>query len=148
MVGWAMSIVEHRTPTNLLYFKKHVWVKICDVYNNIIIVGVTDYLQRQLGTVIDVEFSSDELVERGIPLAWLESIKAVVAVSSPVRCEVMEVNHRLIKEPWLINTSPYDEGWIALLRALNKDELKELQNAETYHEFISALSLYGRYQVS
>ena len=137
--------MEHRTPTTLLYSKKHVWARI---YNDMIIVGVTDYLQRQLGIIIGVEFSSDKFVDKECPLAWLESIEAVVAVLSPVDCEVMKVNHRLIREPWLVNTSPYDEGWIALLRALKVDELKGLETAKAYDDFISALSLYGRYQVS
>ncbi|NHW45040.1 MAG: glycine cleavage system protein H [Candidatus Verstraetearchaeota archaeon] len=122
-----MGNAEHRTSITPLYSKKHVWVRI---HNDTVVVGVTDCLQKQLGTIINVEFSSDEFVEKGRPIAWLESIKAVVAVPSPIDCEIVEVNSRLIREPWLVNASPYDEGWIALLRALNVSGLRELKNDE------------------
>jgi glycine cleavage system H protein len=140
-----MRDTEHKTPLTLLYSKKHVWAR---VQNDVIVVGVTDYLQRHLGMVINVEFSSDEFVEKECPIAWLESVRTVIAVLSPIGCEIVRVNARLIREPWLINMSPYDEGWIASLRALNVDELRELETAKAYNDFISTLSLCGRYQVS
>jgi glycine cleavage system H protein len=128
-----MGNAEHKTSITPPYSKKHVWVRI---HNDTVVVGVTDYLQKQLGTIINVEFSSDEFVEKGCPIAWLESIKAVVAVPSPIDCEMVEVNSRLIREPWLVNTSPYDEGWIALLRALNVGVLRELKKTKAYHDLI------------
>jgi len=127
-----MRIAEHKTPSSL-YPKKHMWVRI---QNNFVVVGVTDPLQRLLGTIVNVEFSGDRFVEKKCPIAWLESVKAVIAVLSPIDGEVVRVNERLIKEPWLVNTSPYDEGWIASLRALNLEELKRLERARAYDDFI------------
>jgi glycine cleavage system H lipoate-binding protein len=49
---------------------------------------------------------------------------------------MVEVNSRLIREPWLVDTSPYDEGWIALLRALNVGVLRELKKTKAYHDLI------------
>jgi len=131
-------------PPNLSYSKRHVWAK---VQNDVVVVGVTDFLQKELGTVINVEFTDGEFVERDGPIAWLESVKAIVAVLSPMECEIMEFNTRLMSEPWLVNASPYNEGWIAKLRALNLGELKRLQRAPAYVELISALSRCEHYRV-
>jgi len=129
-----MRGAEHKTfSTPSRSNKKHVWAK---VQGDVVVVGVTDCLQRLLGTVINVEFSENSFVEKGCPIAWLESIKAVIALPSPMDCEVVKVNARLVREPWLVNTSPYKEGWIASLRALNMDGLKKLQTVAPYIDFI------------
>jgi len=127
-----MRNAERRTQS-FSCLKRHIWVR---TRNGVVVVGVTDYLKEQLGTVINVEFSGDRFVEEGCPIAWLESISAVIAVLSPMDCEVIEVNERLIREPWLVNTSPYDEGWLASLRALKVENLKSLEMRRTYNEFI------------
>jgi len=116
-----MRSAERKKPPILSYSKKHVWARI---QGDAVLVGVTDYLQKRLGAVINVEFSENRFVEKGSPIAWLESVKAVIAVLSPMDCEVVEVNVKLTREPWLINTSPHEEGWIASLRALDMDYLK------------------------
>jgi len=116
-----MRSAEREKPLIPSCSKKHVWARI---QGDVVVIGVTDYLQKQLGTVINVEFSENRFVEKGDPIAWLESVKAVIAVLSPMDCEVAEVNVKLTREPWLINTSPYEEGWIASLRALDMDYLK------------------------
>jgi len=53
--------MNYEIPSTLLYSKGHVWAR---VQNGAAVVGVTDYLQRELGTVINVEFSDSEVVER------------------------------------------------------------------------------------
>ena len=140
----AIRAMNYEIPSTLLYSKGHVWAM---VQNGAAVVGVTDYLQRELGTVINVEFSDSEVVERDSPIAWLESVKAIIPVPSPIDCEVIEFNTRLVREPWLVNASPYDEGWIAKLRALDLEELEKLQRAQAYIELISALSRCERYRV-
>lgn len=122
---------------NLLYSENHVWVR---VQNHIIVLGVTDFMQKQLGNVIRVLFLGEELIEKDHPLALLESVRMFVAVLSPIDCEVIETNTILEREPTLINREPYGEGWIAVVKPLNENQLRGLKNIEEYHQFISTLS--------
>jgi len=73
-------------------------------------------------------------------LGAVESIKAVSIVYSPLSGSVKEVNSALQDRPELVNTSPYDEGWICLLEPSDPEaELKNLMDASKYAEFIKSL---------
>lgn len=141
------SINTHRyvIPENLLYSENHVWAQ---VKNEVIVIGITDFLQKLLETIIGVYFPSCDLIEKGSPIAWLESIKAVVAVLSPINCELMKTNTRLREKPYIINIKPYEEGWIAMVKVSNQDELRAFKSAESYARAISALSRCEPCQVS
>ncbi|MEM4577158.1 MAG: glycine cleavage system protein H [Candidatus Nezhaarchaeales archaeon] len=132
------SLREGEQP-NLLYSENHVWVR---VQNHTIVLGITDFMQKQLGNVIRVLFLNEGLIEKGSPLALLESVKMFVAVLSPINCEVIKVNARLEIEPTLINKEPYGEGWIAIVKPLDEDQLRSLKDFEIYQQFISTLSRY------
>lgn len=132
-------------PRNLLYSENHVWAQVKD---DVVVIGITDFLQKLLETVIGICFPSYDFIERGSPLIWLESIKAVVAILSPINCELVETNTRLKDKPYIINMKPYEEGWIAIVKVLNQNELRAFKDAESYAQAISALSQCGPYQVS
>jgi glycine cleavage system H protein len=121
----------------LWYTEEHEWAR---VENNIAVVGITDYAQKELRNVVFVE-----LPEVGDKLAfqkdfgYVESTKAVNAVLSPVSGEVMEINSKLEESPELINSDPYGEGWMVKIKMNNKDELNQLLNAREYSELMDHL---------
>jgi glycine cleavage system H protein len=59
-------------------------------------------------------------------------VKAVSELYAPVSGEVVEVNDRLDKEPALVNTSPYADGWMIKVRLRNPGERDELLGAAEY----------------
>lgn len=130
---------------DLLYSENHLWAK---VKNNVIVLGITDFLQKVLKTIIGVYFPNHIFVERGSPLAWLESIEAVVPILSPMNCELIETNTKLRNKPYIINADPYGEGWMVVVRLSNQDELKAFKDAKSYAVIISALSRCERYRGS
>lgn len=145
---WRMKLINvdrYVVPEDLLYSGNHVWAK---VKNDVVVLGVTDFLQKLLKTIIGVYFPSENFIERGSPLTWLASIRAVVAVSSPINCELLETNAKLREKPHIINIEPYEEGWIAVVKVSNQDELRAFKNAEAYAKTISALSRYELYRES
>lgn len=121
-------------PENLKYTEEHEWVLIED---DIVTIGITDYAQEQLGDVVFVELPEvgDEL-ESGKPFGVVESVKAVSDVYAPLSGEVLEVNTDLPDEPELLNTSPYEDGWMIKIKLTDPDELDELMDAAAYQELV------------
>jgi len=118
-------------PDDLLYTREHEWLKI---EGDVVRVGITDYAQDALHEIVFCEVPKVEaLVKKGDPLGTVESIKAVSDVYSPVSGTVVEINERLSEEPELLNKSPYEEGWIAVLKPASiEEEVKDLLKVEDY----------------
>ncbi len=137
--------MEYKIPEGLYYSKEHEWVK---VEGNVARTGITDYAQSKLGDVVYVELPEvgkqvkqvAEPKSKEMELGAAESIKAVSAIYSPLSGVVKEVNEALRDKPELLNTNPYDEGWICVLEpSALEAELKNLMDAKAYAEYIKTL---------
>jgi len=126
---------EYEVRIGLLYTEEHEWVKVEDGKAR---VGVTDYAQKSLHEIVYVELPEEEIeVEQMKPMGTVESIKAVSEVYSPVSGRVIKINERLRDSPELVNKSPYDEGWIAVIEPSNLDEeLRRLLTPEQYADLL------------
>ena len=121
-------------PAEYLYSKDHGWILVEDGVGT---VGLTDYAQREIGTIEHIELpEAEDSVEAGEPFGALESDQAVVGIFSPVTGEITEVNPRLAEQPEIISKSPYKEGWLVKVRIERPEELKELFSAEKYQEYM------------
>jgi glycine cleavage system H protein len=100
-----------QVPDDLLYTAEHEWVRQIGPGRHRI--GITDYAQDQLGDVVFVELPAvgRELVAAEL-MAEIESTKSVGEVYAPFPGSVIAVNDSLNDRPELVNTSPYDEGWL------------------------------------
>lgn len=113
---------------DLLYTKSHEWVK---VENGIATVGVTDYAQHSLGSVVYVEgFVGDE-VEQFCECGAIESVKAASDLNAPLSGKVLEVNEEVIDNPELVNDDPY-KNWILKIEVKDEAELANLVKAADY----------------
>ncbi len=121
-------------PRELKYTKEHEWIRI---EQDIGIVGITDFAQKQLTDIVFVELpEKGKRVEQGKQIATIESVKSVSDVFSPVSGEVLEVNNELGEKPEIINQDPYGKGWIVKLKIENKEEIERLMSAEEYENFL------------
>ncbi len=117
----------------LYYSESHEWVKVLE--ENTVLVGITDFAQSQLGTIVFVD-----LPEVGTKLVKdqefgaVESVKAASDLFSPVDGEIVEVNDDLVGEPERINDDPY-ANWLLkvevddiekVMKLLDKDEYAKL----------------------
>ncbi len=75
-------------------------------------------------------------VKAGEVLGIVESVKNTADVYSPVSGEVVEVNSPLEDDPQVINKSPYDQGWIAVIKMNDPNEVSAMMDAATYRKFI------------
>jgi len=110
-------------PEDLRYTDAHEWVR--DLGDGVVRIGITDHAQSQLGDVVFVQLPSvgDE-VTAGAAVGEVESTKSVSDIYSPVTGTVTAVNEALDANPELVNSGPYEEGWMFDVRLAG--EAKEL----------------------
>ena len=103
-------------PEELRYTDAHEWVR--EGADGVVRVGITDYAQAQLGDVVFVDLPSvGDAVTAGSPCGEVESTKSVSEIYAPVSGEVVAVNDALEGSPELVNSGPYDDGWMFEVRA-------------------------------
>jgi glycine cleavage system H protein len=122
-------------PEGLKYSKEHEWVL---VEGNSATIGITEYAQEELGDIVYVELPEvGEKIVKDDPFAAVESVKAVSDVYAPVGGTVLEINDILPDNPETINDDPYGDGWMVRVELTDKDDLKDLMDAEEYAEYVA-----------
>ena len=121
-------------PEDLKYSREHEWVRQSDA---VVLVGLTDFAQRELGEIVFVELPKiGARFEVGEPFGTVESVKAVSEVYAPVTGQVIEVNEELNVEPEAINTEPYGDGWLIKIRMADAKQATGLLTAAEYTAYI------------
>tara|TARA_B100001121_G_scaffold45644_1_gene39201 strand:+ start:98 stop:481 length:384 start_codon:yes stop_codon:yes gene_type:complete len=116
------------------FTKDHEWL---NLQEDLSIVGITDYAQSQLGDIVFVEMPQvSTKIATSESFGAIEAVKTVADLFAPVSGEVIEINDNLDSNPDLVNSDPYDEGWIVKLKIDNNDEINELMNYDEYQEYI------------
>ena len=121
-------------PDDLYYTESHEWVR---VEGENARVGITDHAQAELTDVVYVELPKmGATAEAKGQIAVVESVKAASDIYAPVKGTVVEVNKALEGNPALINTDPFGEGWIFVLKMDSPDQAKQLKDAAGYRAAI------------
>lgn len=132
-----MKIEDYKVPEGLYYSKDHEWLK---MESDVCRIGVTDYAQKSLHEVVFVDLPKRNInVTSKQPLGTVESIKAVSDYFAPIGGKILEVNDVLSNKPDLINTSPYNEGWIIIIKPENLEEIKRLMDSIKYVELLKSI---------
>ena len=122
-------------PDNLRYTSEHEWVRLED--DGSVVVGITDHAQEALGELVFVEVpESGQEYGRGDACVVVESVKAASDVYAPVSGACTDVNAALTDEPELVNSSPYEDGWLVRLSPTDPAEFEELMTSEAYAQFL------------
>ncbi|XP_042485562.1 glycine cleavage system H protein, mitochondrial-like [Macadamia integrifolia] len=117
----------------LKYASSHEWVK---HEGPVATVGITDHAQGHLGEVVFVELPEPGgSVSKGGSFGAVESVKATSDVNCPISGEIVEVNSKLTEAPGLINSSPYEEGWMIKVKPSSPSELDSLMGPKEYTKF-------------
>ncbi|EKZ1146865.1 glycine cleavage system protein GcvH [Listeria monocytogenes] len=121
-------------PKDLLYTEEHEWVKADD---GSYVIGITDFAQDQLGDIVFVELPEvGDTVTKGDSIGSIESVKTVSDFYAPVTGKVVAVNETLEDEPELINSNPYDTGWILKLEEVEEAYVKALLSSDDYEKVL------------
>jgi len=126
-----MNIID-----NLKYTKDHEWVR---VEGDEAFIGITDFAQGELGDIVFVEVETEgETLDKEETFGTIEAVKTVSDMFMPIAGEVLEFNEELEDAPELINTDPYDKGWIIKIKITDTAEVEELLSAADYKALIEA----------
>ncbi len=130
-----MASLKH--PENLKYSKTDEWVR---VEGDQATIGITDYAQDQLGDIVYVELPWDEgaSISHEDKFGDIESVKATSELVSPISGSVVSSNQELKDRPELINDSPYEEGWMLVVKMSSPDEINSLMSAEEYKTYLQS----------
>jgi len=120
-------------PDALHYTKEHEWVAVTS-NNSVLRVGITDFAQSALGDIVYVQLPKvGESVTEGKVCGEIESTKSVSEIFSPVTGSVTSVNEVLVGNPEIINSDPYDTGW--LLEITVSAPASDIMSAAEYATF-------------
>ncbi len=121
-------------PADLRYSEEHEWVR---VDGDRVTVGITDYAQDALGDVLFVDLPEPGTqLEVGQAFGEVESTKSVSDLYAPVAGTVAQRNEALEANPELVNSSPYDQGWMVVLEVSDAGVLDQLLDAEGYERLL------------
>ena len=119
---------------NLKYTITHEWLKLKD---NKAIVGITDHAQSELTDIVFVELPQiGKKVKKGDELCVVESVKSVTEIYAPISGIITKVNNKLDDAPEIVNSSPYDDGWLVELEFEDKSEIDKLLDSNSYKKII------------
>ena len=117
-------------PDDLKYAESHEWIRLDGDTGT---VGITDHAQNELTDIVYVDPPKvGATITSGQPAAVVESVKAASDIYAPVDGEVVEINEALAAEPALVNTAPYDNGWLFKVRLTNPSQLDALKSPDEY----------------
>ena len=124
-------------PPELRYSKEHEWLRLES--DGTAVIGITEFATESLGDVVFVELP-DVGAELGQSekMGEIESVKAVSDLYSPVAGRVIERNEKLIDNPELVNSGPFDAGWMLKVELSDASQLDQLMSAQEYESFLES----------
>lgn len=122
-------------PTDLKYTKSHEWVR---VDGDIATIGITDHAQSELGDIVFVELPSvGRALGSGDSFGTVESVKTVSDLYAPVEGEVTAVNESLTSQSELVNTDPYQGGWMIKVKMTDPTSAEAMLDAASYQSLLA-----------
>ncbi|MGB2248728.1 MAG: glycine cleavage system protein GcvH [Alcanivorax sediminis] len=123
-------------PAELRYASSHEWAKNED---GTVTVGITAHAQDAMGDLVYVELPEvGQVVAAGDEAGVVESVKAASDIYAPVSGEIVEINEALEDEPELVNSAPYEGGWLFKIAMSEESDLDNLLTADQYQAQIES----------
>ncbi|NWF50055.1 MAG: glycine cleavage system protein GcvH [Ignavibacteriaceae bacterium] len=121
-------------PDKLKYTKDHEWIL---VEGKVGTIGITDYAQSELGDVVfvDIDPSLSE-IKKGETFGTIEAVKTVSDLYAPCSGKVIEINKSLADSPEVVNSDPYNLGWMVKVEINDLNDLNDLLDVEAYKQLI------------
>lgn len=121
-------------PQELRYTKDHEWLRI---EKGEAVVGITDFAQSELGDIVFIDITSQgqELKSEEV-FGTVEAVKTVSDLFMPVSGTITEFNAALGDEPALVNSDPYNKGWMVRIKLKDAAEVDGLLTADQYKELV------------
>lgn len=117
-------------PAELRYTKEHEWIR---MEGSEATIGITDFAQHQLGDIVYVDIATvGKILAADEVFGTVEAVKTVSDLFLPVAGTILSVNPLLEKQPELVNSDPYGDGWMIKMTVADLASVDQLMNSETY----------------
>jgi glycine cleavage system H protein len=135
--GREVERMTDNYPNDIKYSKTHEWVKFVD--DSTAFIGITEHAQDSLGDVVYLELPDvGTKITVGTEFGVVESTKSASDLYAPISGEVLEINEEIVTTPSLLNTDPYEDGWIARIKISPTEKLSHLMSAKEYQDYLHA----------
>ena len=122
-------------PDDLRYTAEHEWVRVTE--SGTVVFGITHFAQDSLGDIVYVSLPAvQSKVSAGAACGEVESTKSVSDIYAPVSGEVVASNGDLDGRPEVVNSDPYDGGWMVEVRPDDISVVDQLLSAAAYRDLI------------
>jgi glycine cleavage system H protein len=121
-------------PEELRYTKDHEWISL---NGNVATIGITDFAQHELGDIvyIDINTVGKTLASEEV-FGTVEAVKTVSDLFLPVDGTITEINPLLEKQPELVNSDPYGDGWMIKMTVTNPAAVDALMDKDAYASLV------------
>jgi glycine cleavage system H protein len=119
---------------NARYSKTQEWVR---KEGNLIVYGITHHAQEELSDIVFIELPEmGASFKQGDVIGTIESVKAASDLVLPMSGTVVEINDSLSDKPEVINSSPYQSGWMIKIQPTYPEEWDTLMTPEAYSKIL------------
>ena len=121
-------------PSGLKYTKDHEWIR---VEGGEAYIGITEFAQRELGDIVYIDITSlGKEIAKDEVFGTVEAVKTVSDLFMPVTGTITELNPALDKQPELVNSDPYGEGWMVKITLSDAADVEALLSADAYKTLV------------
>jgi glycine cleavage system H protein len=122
-------------PANLRYTKDHEWISL---EGNIATIGITDFAQSELGDIVYVDINTvGQTLNAEEVFGTVEAVKTVSDLFLPIAGKILEINPALEREPELVNSDAYGNGWMVKIEVSNILDVEALMDADAYKNLVA-----------
>lgn len=123
-------------PHDRRYSQTHEWFK---VEGDVVTIGITQFAADELTDITYVDLPGvGSQVAGGSHFGEVESVKATSELFTAISGEILEINTRLADEPGLVNSDPFNNGWMVKVRCPDTSPLSKLLDGAAYEKMIAA----------
>src|SRR4026207_1930343 len=118
------------TPNDRKYLVSHEWHKLD---GDTVTIGITQFAADELTDVTYVALPKvGDKVSANQRFGEIESVKATSDLYSGVSGTVSAINNDLTSNPGLVNSDPFNAGWMIKVKATNPGEVNNLLSPDDY----------------
>lgn len=122
-------------PNDRRYSQTHEWFK---ADGDTVTIGITQFAADELTDITYVDLPpAGESVEGGSHFGEVESVKATSELYTAVSGEVVAINDKLADQPELVNSDPFNEGWMVQIKCTDLGPLEKLLDSAAYEKMIA-----------
>ena len=117
-------------PSDRRFLQTHEWHKLD---GDTVTIGITQFAADELTDVTYVALPKvGDQVSANQRFGEIESVKATSDLYSGLSGTVSAVNEQLTSNPGLVNSDPFNAGWMIKVKATNPAEVNNLLSSEDY----------------